>query len=222
MTEALHAKLDAFALNIAAGETTTETSLGNAFIAAENVGFRLFFSFDYAGNGPWDKADVIDLMTSYAGTSLTYFHHNDQPLCSTFEGPGNAADWTDIKKETGCFFVPDWSSLGAKVAMQQADGVADGLFSWAAWPYGPTDMDTYNDASYYEFLGGKPYIMPVSPWFSPICRAMIRIGCGVGMICGMIAGNRYITWHPNLWRSSHGMTMVNSIISVYLMMFTTS
>ena len=42
MTEALHAKLDAFALNIAAGETTTETSLGNAFIAAENVGFRLF------------------------------------------------------------------------------------------------------------------------------------------------------------------------------------
>ncbi|OJK04633.1 carbohydrate-binding module family 24 protein [Aspergillus aculeatus ATCC 16872] len=165
MTEAIHAHIDAFALNIANGESTTETSLGNAFIAAQSTGIQLFFSFDYAGNGAWAKADVISLLNAYGGTSDTYWHHNGQPLCSTFEGPGNAADWVDIKKQTGCFFVPDWSSLGAKVAMEQADGVADGLFSWAAWPYGPSDMDTYTDASYQQYLGGKPYMMPVSPWF---------------------------------------------------------
>ncbi|KAJ6029918.1 carbohydrate-binding module family 24 protein [Penicillium canescens] len=165
MTEAIHAHIDAFALNIANDESTTEASLGNAFLAAKNTGFQLFFSFDYTGNGPWDKAKVIELLNAYAGTSLTYWHHNGQPLCSTFEGPGNAADWADIKKETNCFFVPDWSSLGAKVAMEQADGIADGLFNWAAWPYGPSDMDTYTDASYQQFLDGKPYMMPVSPWF---------------------------------------------------------
>lgn len=55
--------------------------------------------------------------------------------------------------------------------MEQADGVADGLFSWATWPYGPADMDTYGDALYYQFLGSKPYMMPVSPCFSLICLA---------------------------------------------------
>ncbi|KAJ6006733.1 carbohydrate-binding module family 24 protein [Penicillium sp. IBT 35674x] len=165
MTAANDAHIDAFALNIANGEDTTDTSLGNAFLAAENIGFKLFFSFDYAGNGAWDKAVVISLLQDYAGTSQTYWYHNDQPLCSTFEGPENAADWVDIKEETNCFFVPDWSSLGAKVAMEQASGVADGLFSWAAWPYGDSDMDTYGDASYQQFLDGKPYMMPVSPWF---------------------------------------------------------
>jgi Glycosyl hydrolase family 71. len=60
--------------------------------------------------------------------------------------------------------VPDWSSLRAKDALALADGVADGLFSWAAWPYGPNDMDTYVDASYIQYLDGKPYMMPISPW----------------------------------------------------------
>lgn len=35
----------------------------------------------------------------------------------------------------------------------------------AAWPKGATYMDTEVDASYKDFLGGKPYMMPVSPWF---------------------------------------------------------
>lgn len=45
------------------------------------------------------------------------------------------------------------------------DGVADALFSWAAWPWGNQDMNTFVDASYLSYLGSKPYMMPVSPWF---------------------------------------------------------
>lgn len=80
----------------------------------------------------------------------------------------NANDWISIKSETGCFFLPDWSSVGAKPALELAGGVADGLFSWAAWPWGIQRMNTYIDASYLQYLrvaGGKPYMMPVSPWF---------------------------------------------------------
>ncbi|CAD6441946.1 87ebe840-189a-4cb8-90ff-f578280db540 [Sclerotinia trifoliorum] len=44
-------------------------------------------------------------------------------------------------------------------------GVPDGLFSWGAWPDGPNDMFTTTDYSYVEYLGGKPYMMPASPWF---------------------------------------------------------
>ena len=46
------------------------------------------------------------------------------------EGPGNATDWHDIKAATSCFFMPDWSSLGARDALALAGGVSDGLFSW--------------------------------------------------------------------------------------------
>lgn len=108
--------------------------------------------------------DVINLINQYKGSSAHYYF-SGQPFVSTFEGPERAKDWTTIKGSTGCYFVPDWSSRGAKAAMELAGGVADGLFSWAAWPWGPRDMDTYVDASYLQFLNGKPYMMPVSPWF---------------------------------------------------------
>ena len=132
------------------------------FRTAAGQGFQLLFSFDYAGNGPWDEGEVIDYIQKYA-SSGAYYHYNGQPFVSTFEGPDNADDWFSIKGATNCFFMPDWSSLGAKAELQS--GAADGLFSWAAWPWGSQDMDTYVDASYLQYLGDLPYMMPVSPWF---------------------------------------------------------
>ncbi|KAK2601394.1 hypothetical protein N8I77_010848 [Diaporthe amygdali] len=162
------AHIDAFALNIAASEPSTSASLDLAFGAAASVGFKLFFSFDYAGNGPFDKSDVISYINKYAA-SPAYYRHNGKPFVSTFEGPLNAADWVAIKSATDCFFVPDWSSEGAKAALALVPGVPDGLFSWAAWPWGDRDSNTYTDASYLQYLNdtGKalPYMMPVSPWF---------------------------------------------------------
>ncbi|KAH1500885.1 hypothetical protein KXX06_001443, partial [Aspergillus fumigatus] len=99
------------------------------------------------------------------GSNGAYFQYNGKPFVSTFEGPNNAEDWVTIKAQTGCFFIPDWSSVGAKPAVALANGVADGLFSWSAWPWGNQTMDTYTDASYIQFLGGKPYMMAISPWF---------------------------------------------------------
>lgn len=143
-------------------------SVEYAFEAAEASSFKLFFSFDYAGEGAWPKDSVINYLSTYTG-SPAYYKYNGKPLVSTFEGPENAADWVDIKNAVDCFFIPDWSSLGAKVALDkgQVDGtqVVDGLFNWGAWPEGANDMDTDVDASYNLFLDGKPYMMPVSPWF---------------------------------------------------------
>ncbi|KAM0145765.1 hypothetical protein ACHAPG_011470 [Botrytis cinerea] len=133
-----------------------------AFAAADSIGFKLFYSFDYAGNGPWPKADVIQFIENHASDG-SYYHYNGQPFISTFEGPDSSDDWIDIKAQTGCFFVPDWSSIGAGPAL--AKGVADGLFSWAAWRWGDWRMNTYSDAAYNISLAGLPYMMPVSPWF---------------------------------------------------------
>jgi hypothetical protein len=41
----------------------------------------------------------------------------------------------------------------------------DLCLGWAAWPWGNNSMTTYTDAAYRRDLGGKPYMMPVSPWF---------------------------------------------------------
>jgi hypothetical protein len=108
MTAAHDAHIDAFALNMAHDDPTNGPSLANAFLAANSVAFEfgLFFSFDYAGNGPWPQSDVIDLLNQYIPETAYYFYNN-QPFVSTFEGSANALDWEVIKAETNCFFMPD-------------------------------------------------------------------------------------------------------------------
>lgn len=118
--------VDAFALNMAYDWEYNAAQVSLAFSAANDLGFKLFFSFDYAGNGPWPKADVTQFIQEY-GSNGAYYQYNGKPFVSTFEGPDSAADWVDIKSDTGCFFVPDWSSIGAGPALDK--GVADGLFS---------------------------------------------------------------------------------------------
>jgi hypothetical protein len=157
------AHIDAFALNTAYNQGD-EPQYKLAFQAAESAGFKLFFSFDYAGNGAWPKDQVLSILHSY-GSNAAHFQHNGKPFVSTFEGWERAGDWPNIKQSVNCFFVPDWSSLGAKPALALENGVADGLFAWSAWPWGNQDMDTFVDASYLQYLGGKPYMMPVSPLF---------------------------------------------------------
>lgn len=88
---AQEAHIDAFALNIAAGDSKTASQLSNAFTAADSAGFKLFLSFDYAGNGPSQARDVISLPTTY-GPNAAYFDYPGKLFVSTFEGPGNADD----------------------------------------------------------------------------------------------------------------------------------
>ncbi|RDW91852.1 hypothetical protein BP5796_01246 [Coleophoma crateriformis] len=157
------AHIDAFSLNIVAGDSRTATSLSYAFTAANSVGFKLFFSFDYTGTaGAWLEADIISLITAY-GPNGAYYQYNGKPLISTFEGAAYASDWTAIKAATNCFLVPDWSSLTPEAAV--ATDVIDGLLSWSPWPWGDLDMDTHTDAAFMQYLGTLPYMMPVSPWF---------------------------------------------------------
>lgn len=107
MTLAKNSRIDAFER-----DPTNYHSLEMAFVAANTVGFKLFFSFDYAGNGPWDQDEVIALIQKY-GSNNAYFQHNSQPFVSTFEGPNNANDWIGIKQrptvfscQTGHLWVP--------------------------------------------------------------------------------------------------------------------
>ncbi|KAK0712673.1 glycosyl hydrolase family 71-domain-containing protein, partial [Lasiosphaeria miniovina] len=168
MQLAQDAHIDAFAMNVATGDASIYNSLALAFDAARLQNFKLFLSFDYLGGsaGPWGKGQVLDLASTYFARG-EYLRYNGKPLASTFEGSDQAGDWVDVKRQTGCFFLPDWSSRGARGALDLQGGVADGLFAWTAWPWGNRDMDSNTDASYDEALRdqNKPYMMAVSPWF---------------------------------------------------------
>ena len=123
----------------------------------------MFLSFDYATGGPWSAGRVIDMVNTYK-TSSAQFYYQDKPLVSTFEGTQSKGDWPHIKDATGCFFLPTWTSLGPN-GISDALDVVDGAFSWDAWPVGAEDKDTTSDKAWIKALAGKPYMMPVSPWF---------------------------------------------------------
>ncbi|KAK4221608.1 glycosyl hydrolase family 71-domain-containing protein [Podospora fimiseda] len=158
------AGIDAFVLNIAKDQPTITTQLPKAFNAADAKSFKLLFSFDYAGAGPFDQTNVRDIIAAYSSRT-SYFKRGTQPLVSTFEGPDRASDWTWIKAQTNAFFIPDWSSYPPWDAKNLAGGVADGLMAWDAWPDGPANKTAITDGVYQAQLGTKPYMMAISPWF---------------------------------------------------------
>ncbi|SMY29512.1 unnamed protein product [Zymoseptoria tritici ST99CH_1A5] len=165
IADAQAAKIDGFALNFAADQADRlANQVANAFQAANAAGFKLMFSFDYAGAGAWDSSKVISYLKQYGGNSA-HLQYNGKPVVNTFEGPQSSGDWPNIKSQTGCFFMPEWDSIGPSQAATTSNSVADGLFSWTAWPNGANDMGTGNDQAYKSALGGKPYMMAVSPWF---------------------------------------------------------
>lgn len=158
------AKIDGFAMNIAAGDPNTDAVLTAAYAAADTAGnFKLFLSFDYLSMGAWNAGQVINKVNTYK-SHPAQFYYNGKPFVSTFEGVGNTGDWTNIKDATGCFFVPDWSSLGPSGFARHL-GTADGAFSWDAWPEGAHDKDAGGDEAWMGMLGDKAFMMPVSPWF---------------------------------------------------------
>ncbi|KAL2870142.1 glycoside hydrolase family 71 protein [Aspergillus lucknowensis] len=159
------ASIDAFALN--AGYDTlkhahTPQALADAFAAAQELDFKLFFSLDYSGDGHWPRDRAVDLLKEYTDHPAYFRHSDGRALVSTFEGFESAGDWGYIKGEC-CIFIPDWTSAGPRRASTIAD--VDGLMSWIAWPEGTSEMTTTTDEAYLSALRGRPYIMPVSPWF---------------------------------------------------------
>jgi glucan endo-1,3-alpha-glucosidase len=160
---AQQAKIDGFALNVAALDPNTASQVSLAYQAAEQLGFQLFFSFDYAAWGEWAISDVVNYLQTYENSTAMY-KVNGSSFVSTFEGVGHAADWDTIRQSVDIYFLPDWTSIGC-VNIPNYSSHIDGAFSWNAWPNGPNKINTGDDACWVNNLGGKPFMMSVSPWF---------------------------------------------------------
>ncbi|KAK4095914.1 glycoside hydrolase family 71 protein [Parathielavia hyrcaniae] len=159
------AGIDGFALNVGPSDHWTGVQLHHAYKEAEGVhGFSVFISFDMAA-GCWEVSQVVELINRYK-ESASQTRVDGKPLVSTFEGPGWANNWPAVRQQTGDICViPDWSSLGPHGVGHRLD-LIDGAFSWDAWPKaGQSKVTAVEDLLYKDNLGGKKYMMGVSPWF---------------------------------------------------------
>ena len=166
ITLAKSSGFDGFVMNIAPNTYNLGPMLDLTYAAAQQVGFKIFLSFDYVGGTtPWPADQVSSLISNYANNPAQYLWTDGRPVVTTFQGCDNLNDWPTIKSQTNCFFIPNYSCLGPAAGVN-APGV-DGLAAWddAAWPVGPTNITTGGDENYLNALSGKPYMMPVSPWF---------------------------------------------------------
>ncbi|KAL8803053.1 MAG: hypothetical protein Q9182_003423 [Xanthomendoza sp. 2 TL-2023] len=161
------AGIDAFVLNIAAQTDYNNVQIANAYSAAESLQFKLFFSFDYAAQGPWQPSAVIALLQQYANSAAQMKVHGAS-LVSTFEGPDSSNDWRAIRAALPIFFLPDWTSVGPDAFRTSKLDVTDGAFSWDAWPQGAKDKTDASDKAWKSCIvtwndyGESHYIGPIT------------------------------------------------------------
>ncbi|KAI1357908.1 glycoside hydrolase family 71 protein [Xylaria arbuscula] len=156
--------IDGFALNCAPEriDDYTPKQLANAYQAAEELGFKMFISFDFAYWSTGDTAEITDIVGNYSS-------HPAQAYYSTFVGDN--MDWNAVKNALPDQKITALPNIQDPSFLASAQTGLDGAFSWYAWPTDggnsiiPGPMTTIWDERFIQNLAGRPYMAPVSPWF---------------------------------------------------------
>ncbi|KAH8759912.1 putative alpha 1,3-glucanase, GH71 family [Diaporthe sp. PMI_573] len=170
MQRAKNLGIDAFALNIGV-DPYTDQQLGFAYQSAANNNMKVFISFDFnwyhTSQGTQVGQKIAQYATTYPSSQLLV---DGKIFASSFAGDG--VDVNAIRTAAGApiFWAPNFHpEQGTNFS------TIDGALNWMAWPNNgnnkaPTPDHNVTveegDAAYITALAGKPYIAPVSPWFS--------------------------------------------------------
>ncbi|KAB8754769.1 hypothetical protein FH972_026558 [Carpinus fangiana] len=148
VSQAKNIGIDAFALNVGSLlPFATDASTGAIpllFNAADNLGFKLFFSFDMYALGDTDPSQFLALVSQYQGRS-SYYQVDGRPFVSTFNGATKTFGQADANSgwqnafqnaQVTPYFVPDFDDFnGYPNGIVSAFPYPDGFFSWeSAWP----------------------------------------------------------------------------------------
>ncbi|CAD6570124.1 MAG: hypothetical protein ASARMPREDX12_003311 [Alectoria sarmentosa] len=166
MREAKAAGIDAFALNIGT-DGFTNTQLEFAYESAHSNGMSVFISFDFNWYSTSNTSGIADTIGTHAAYPAQLMI-DSKVFVSSFSGDG--LDLAGVQSDLTTheiFWAPNFQPNNI--------GSADALFNWMAWPNNGDNKapDAGNkltvsdgDTSYTTALKGKPYVAPVSPWFS--------------------------------------------------------
>ncbi|OQD86970.1 hypothetical protein PENANT_c006G02233 [Penicillium antarcticum] len=167
MKRAKEAGIDAFALNIGT-DSYTDTQLNFAYQSAADNGMKVFISFDFNWYHVGQGSEVGNKIKEFSNHPAQLMV-DGKVFVSSFTGDG--VDCGAMRAAAGCnvFFAPNFHP-------GQGDfNDVDSALNWMAWGSdgynkAPTAERTVSvmdgDAAYHSALAGKPYIAPVSPWFS--------------------------------------------------------
>ncbi|KAJ5247702.1 alpha-1-3-glucanase/mutanase [Penicillium chermesinum] len=159
--------IDAFALNIGTDDFTN-TQLGYAYESAASAGMSLFISFDFNWFATDQGSTVGSIVANYAGHAAQ-LKVDGKPFVSSFDGDGVNIEAIRSAAGQDIFFAPNFHTEDIDF------DTVDAAFNWMAWPSNGDNFApaagrhvsvTDGDISYLSSLSGKPYIAPMSPWFS--------------------------------------------------------
>ncbi|PYI36396.1 glycoside hydrolase [Aspergillus indologenus CBS 114.80] len=161
--------IDAFALNCASVNKYTSTQLALAYQAADQLGFKVFISFDFDYWSNDDTAKITALTDQYANHP-GQMKYRGGAVVSTFLGDN--FDWGPVKRGTSDPIHIIENLQDPASAFSNRVRPVDGAFSWYAWPTnggnsivkGP--MTTVWGDRFMSDLAGTTYMSPVSPWFA--------------------------------------------------------
>ncbi|KAI9698860.1 MAG: hypothetical protein M1820_007367 [Bogoriella megaspora] len=146
----------------------TDTQLGYAYQSAANNGMKVFISFDFNWWSTSQASDIGAKIKQYASLPAQLIY-DGKVFVSSFAGDG--LDVATMRSASGLnlFFAPNYHPGQGNFAD------IDGALNWLAWPNngnnkaptpGANVTVEQGDQAYEAALNGKPYIAPVSAWFS--------------------------------------------------------
>ncbi|PSS06984.1 carbohydrate-binding module family 24 protein [Amorphotheca resinae ATCC 22711] len=160
--------IDAFALNIGV-DPYTDQQLGYAYQSAANNGMKVFISFDFNWYSPTSGASAVGSKIAQYANEPAQLKIDGKVFASSFAGDG--LDVATMRSAAGVpvFWAPNFHPGQSDFSQ------IDGALNWLGWPNngnnkaptpGANVTVEEGDASYISALAGKPYIAPVSAWFS--------------------------------------------------------
>jgi hypothetical protein len=146
----------------------TDTQLGYAYQSAANNGMKVFISYDMNWFKTNEGTQIGQMIGHYAALPAQLFV-NGAAVASTFSGDGLNVSALRSAAGRPVFFIPNFHPGQGNFSE------IDGALNWMAWPnngrnkapdgYGNLSVAA-GDSAYLNALAGKPYLAPVSPWFS--------------------------------------------------------
>ncbi|OTA90693.1 glycoside hydrolase family 71 protein [Hypoxylon sp. CO27-5] len=169
---AISVGFDAFALNVGnPGADWAKSTTQQLFDYASSKSFKLFFSFDFYGNGDISQHQALFNQFKDHPAHLKY---NNLPVVSSYSGGSIGPDtWRNFKNTNNVYLIPnpeaDGNYYNNPSAFFQSWGDAiDGVFTWeTAWPDAsdrPVNVSSTKDQAIKSAAdaAGKAYMMGLS------------------------------------------------------------
>ncbi|KAI1772010.1 glycoside hydrolase family 71 protein [Hypoxylon cercidicola] len=171
---AINVGFDAFALNVGnPGADWASNTVQQLFDYAETRPFKLFFSFDFYGNGDINQHQALFARFKDHPAHLKY-GSNNLPVVSSYSGGSIGPDaWRNFKTTNNVYLIPNPEADGNYYSnpsrfFQSWGDAVDGVFSWeTAWPDTsdtPVNVSSARDEAVKAAAdaAGKTYVMGLS------------------------------------------------------------